>query len=141
LHYYYSFSIKMKSTIIIFDDDAEILQICSIILKSRGFNVVTENSCEQVAKKVLDSGADVILMDNSIPNSGGITATKIIKQTENIKHIPVIFFSANSNVALLSKQAGAEYFLPKPFDISDLEAVVGLAASNSKSVTPHQISQ
>jgi two-component system cell cycle response regulator DivK len=117
----------MKPTIIIFDDDAEILQICAIILKSRGYNVVTENSCEQVVKKVEDSGAGVILMDNSIPNSGGIEATRTIKQTASIKHIPVIFFSANSNIILLSQQAGAEYFLPKPFDISELEAVVSHA--------------
>src|ERR1051326_3565769 len=109
----------MKPTIISFQYEAEILQICAIILKSRGYNVITENSCEEVAKKVEDSGADVILMDNSIPGSGGIEATRMIKRTDSIKHIPVIFFSANSNVALLSEQAGAEYFLPKPFDISE----------------------
>ena len=60
----------MKNTIIIFDDDAEILQICAIILESKGFRVVTANNCDNVAQKIIDAGAHVILMDNSIPQSG-----------------------------------------------------------------------
>lgn len=114
----------MKNTIIIFDDDAEILQICAIILESKGFRVVTANNCDDVAQKIVDSGAHVILMDNSIPQSGGIAATRIIKETEATRHIPVIFFSANFNVETLSQQAGAEYHLAKPFDIAQLEALV-----------------
>lgn len=121
----------MKNTIIIFDDDTEILQICSIILETRGFRVVTESNCEKAAEKILASGAEVILMDNSIPNTGGIAATQEIKATDTIKHIPVIFFSANSNVVTLSKEAGAEYYLAKPFNISDLEELVARALNKS----------
>jgi len=83
----------MKNTIIIFDDDAEILQICAIILESKGFRVVTANNCDDVAQKIIEAGAHVILMDNSIPQSGGIAATRIIKETEGTKHIPVIFLA------------------------------------------------
>ena len=125
----------MKNTIIIFDDDAEILQICAIILESKGFRVVTANNCDDVAQKIIEAGAHVILMDNSIPQSGGIAATRIIKETEGTKHIPVIFFSANFNVETLSQQAGAEYHLAKPFDISQLETLV-LEALKRNSV-PH----
>jgi DNA-binding NtrC family response regulator len=114
----------MKNTIIIFDDDAEILQICAIILESKGFKVVTENNCDDVAQKIVDAGAQVVLMDNSIPQIGGIAATQVIKQTESTKNIPVIFFSANFNVETLSRQAGAEFYLAKPFDISQLETLV-----------------
>jgi DNA-binding NtrC family response regulator len=114
----------MKNTIIIFDDDAEILQICAIILESKGYKVVTANNCDDVARKIMDAGAHVILMDNSIPQDGGIAATQIIKGTEATKNIPVIFFSANFNVETLSQQAGAEYFLAKPFDIAQLEFLV-----------------
>ena len=114
----------MKNTIIIFDDDAEILQICSIILEAKGFRVVTENHCGNVAQKIIDSAAKVVLMDNSIPDTGGIAATKVIKQTDTVKHIPVIFFSANSNVVAMSQQAGADYYLAKPFDINQLEEMV-----------------
>lgn len=119
----------MKKTIIIFDDDSEILQICTIILEAKGFKVVTENNCDNVAQKVAASGADVILMDNSIPQTGGIAATQAIKHHPDTKNVPVIFFSANFNVEILSRQAGAEYFLAKPFNISELEALVTQATA------------
>ena len=72
---------------------------------------------------------DVILMDNWIPGPGGIAATKELKSTPDLQSIPVIFFSANSNVTQLAREAQADYFLQKPFDISELEAIVQVAVS------------
>lgn len=120
----------MQHTVLIFDDDVEILQICTIILEGRGFRVVGESSCKDVVEKVIASQADVVLMDNSIPPIGGIEATRLIRENEATKHIPVVFFSANSHVTLLSQQAGADFCLPKPFDISQLEKVVSQAAAS-----------
>lgn len=122
----------MKNTIIIFDDDAEILQICAIILEARGFKVITCMNCDDIIDRIKSSGAQVILMDNSIPQTGGIAATKLIKETEETRNIPVIFFSANSNVAVMSQQAGAEYYLAKPFDITELEETVSQALSRAE---------
>ncbi|QEC68114.1 response regulator [Panacibacter ginsenosidivorans] len=116
------------SKIMIFDDDKDILDICSIILKAKGYKVFTETSCENVIEKIKACEPKVILMDNKIPETGGIAATRFIKQTESTKNIPVIFFSANTNVAQLSKEAEADYFLQKPFDITELENMIELVA-------------
>jgi DNA-binding NtrC family response regulator len=124
----------MKHTIIIFDDDAEILQICAIILESKGFLVVTEINCENVTDKVINAGAQVVLMDNSIPTIGGIAATQALKESVLTRHIPVIFFSANSHVASLCEEAGADFYLAKPFDISQLEAIVWQALNKDSKV-------
>src|SRR5215213_10266307 len=102
--------------ILIFDDDKDILDICTIILQVKGYQVFTETSCEHVIEKITTRQPKVILMDNKIPETGGIAATRLIKQTASTKNIPVIFFSANTNVAQLSKEATADYFLQKPFD-------------------------
>ena len=64
---------------------------------------------------------DVILMDNWIPDDGGIIATQTLKKQEDLKHIPVIYFSANSDIQLLASHAGAETYLAKPFDLEELE--------------------
>jgi len=50
----------MKNTVIIFDDDAEILQICSLIQEAKGFRIVTENNCENVVEKIIHADAHVI---------------------------------------------------------------------------------
>jgi two-component system cell cycle response regulator DivK len=119
--------------IIIFDDDEDILSICSYILEEQGWEVHTFTDCNNIVEKVLPVLPDVILMDNWIPDAGGIVATQTLKRTEELKHIPVIYFSANSDIQLLASHAGAQTYLAKPFDLEDLERVINnvLAASSN----------
>lgn len=117
----------MNKRVLILDDDLDILQICTIVLKKKGFDVQTLNNSNQVVNQVMDFQPDVILMDNWIPGPGGIEATRLLKLAPETQDIPVIFFSANSNVTQLAREARADYFLQKPFDITELEAIVQMA--------------
>ncbi|MDN5289065.1 MAG: response regulator [Mucilaginibacter sp.] len=110
--------------IIIFDDDEDILSICSYILEEQGWEVHTFTDCNNIIDKVSAVLPDVILMDNWIPDVGGIVATQTLKKAEELKHIPVIYFSANSDIQLLASNAGAQTYLAKPFDLEDLERVI-----------------
>ena len=110
--------------IIIFDDDEDILSICSFILEEQGWVVSAFADCNNIIEKVSDIMPDVILMDNWIPDDGGIIATQKLKQNETLKSIPIIYFSANSDIELLANHAGAESYLAKPFDLEELERVI-----------------
>src|SRR5882762_7081080 len=110
--------------IIIFDDDEDILSICSFILEEQGWEVNAFADCNNIIEKVLAILPDVILMDNWIPDDGGIVATQKLKQNEVLKSIPIIYFSANSDIELLANHAGAETYLAKPFDLEELERVI-----------------
>ena len=117
----------MKKKVIIYDDDADLLEVCSLILGSKGFEVIMKDRCTEIIKDMQQHQPDVILMDNWIPDIGGVKATRLIKESE-FSNVPVIFFSANNNVTELAEEAGADYYLHKPFDISDLEKMVTNAA-------------
>src|ERR1700748_2572537 len=121
----------MNQRVLILDDDLDILQICTIVLKKKGFDVSTMNNSNQVTDLVKNYLPDVILMDNWMPGPGGIEANRTLKQDPPTQDIPVIFFSANSNVSQLAREAQADYFLQKPFDITELEAIVQLAIRES----------
>jgi len=110
--------------IIIFDDDEDILAICTYILEEQGWQVYTFGDCNDIINKVTGIDPEVILMDNWIPDVGGITATKLLKSSDKLKNIPVIYFSANNDIQLLASHAGADNFLAKPFDIDELEKVI-----------------
>lgn len=110
--------------IIIFDDDEDILSICTYILEEQGWDVKTFTNCNNIVDKVSDVAPDVILMDNWIPDEGGIIATQALKNHDTLKNIPVIYFSANSDIQLLADHAGAESYLAKPFDLEELERVI-----------------
>jgi CheY-like chemotaxis protein len=119
----------LKKKVLILDDDLDILQICAIILQKKGFDVKTLNHSNDVWEQVKNYLPDVILMDNWIPGVGGIEATQLLKSDPALQNIPVIFFSANSNVVQLAKEAKADYYLQKPFDIKEMESIVQLAVS------------
>jgi two-component system cell cycle response regulator DivK len=116
--------------IIIFDDDEDILSICSYILEEQGWEVHTFTDCNAITERVSGIHPDVILMDNWIPDAGGIIATQTLKKSESLKNIPVIYFSANSDIQILASHAGAETYLAKPFDLDDLEKVINKVLIN-----------
>ena len=110
--------------IIIFDDDEDILSVCTYVLEEQGWEVHVFTDCNHIVDKVSSVMPDVILMDNWIPDTGGIIATQALKGNDALKHIPVVYFSANSDIQLLAKQAGAEAYLAKPFDLEDMERII-----------------
>jgi|SRR5450432_132968 DNA-binding response OmpR family regulator len=123
---------RMPGRVMIFDDDSDLLEVCSIVLRSKNYEVTGLNKCNDILNEVRAFLPNVILMDNWIPDAGGVNATQQIKNDLSLKSIPVIFFSANDRVQDLAVEAGADFFLQKPFEIEELENVV------SKAITIHR---
>ena len=113
-----------KQTILIFDDDQELLDLCTVILEKKGFTVHTSTTCNNLFEKVNEHKPDVILMDNWIPDIGGVESTILLKSNPETRDIPVVFFSANNDVPALAAKAGADTYITKPFNISDLEETI-----------------
>ena len=113
----------MKKKVLICDDDADILFICSYVFEKQGIEVVTRSHCNNIAEAVKDIRPDIILMDNWIPDSGGIIASQTIKSDNAISHIPIVYFSANNDIQSLAKEAGADAYIAKPFDLEELRKI------------------
>lgn len=114
----------MKKKVLIFDDNIELLELCSLILEAMDLDTRTSMISDHADEQALEYMPDIILMDNWLPGISGIEATKLLKANPGTRHIPVIYFSANNNVEQLARDAGADGFLAKPFDIADLEKIV-----------------
>lgn len=114
----------MEKTILIVDDDVNILELCSIILTECGYQVVISETSHDIIEKVAEVKPDAILMDNWIPDIGGIKATQLLKKHPEFKSIPVIYFSANNDIQTLAEKAGADAVLAKPFDLDELENLI-----------------
>lgn len=114
----------MAHKLMIFDDDKDILAICTFIFKRLGWEVCSSENCNDIIEKVRQERPDVILMDNWIPDEGGIVATRTLKQDEVLRDIPVIYFSANRDVESLAEQAGADDYIKKPFDLKEFENMI-----------------
>jgi len=115
---------EKNKRVFVFDDNAEILELCTIILEDAGFDIKTSSTSNNIIDQVLAYVPDIIFMDNWLPDVGGIDATRALKGHEALKGIPVIYFSANNDVQALATEAGADGYLSKPFDIQELEDII-----------------
>jgi CheY-like chemotaxis protein len=113
-----------KKKILIFDDDAAILEVITIIFEENGYDVKISETSHDILEKVAEYHPDVILMDNWIPKIGGVEATKLLKGSEEFNHIPVIYVTANNDIAALASEAQADDYVSKPFNLDDLEDMV-----------------
>ena len=113
----------MSKKVFIFDDNLEILELCTEILNDLGCEVETSTTTNGVVQQVQQFSPDLIFMDNWLPDISGIEATQLIKSNQDLKAIPVIYFSANSNIAELAAEAGADDFIAKPFDLDQFEEI------------------
>ena len=114
----------MKKCILILDDDPEILLICRILLEKLDYRVETRIRCDNIIKDIREEKPVMVLMDIWIPAMGGEKATKLIKENKATQHIPVILFSANSEIEEIFKRSNANGFLKKPFEIGALVKTV-----------------
>lgn len=114
----------MKKRVLICDDDPDILFICSYIFEKQGCEVNTSTHCNNIIEMVSEIKPDIILMDNWIPDTGGIVASRTLKSHDAFKNIPIVYFSANNDIKTLAQQAGADAFLAKPFDLEELEKII-----------------
>jgi CheY-like chemotaxis protein len=105
--------------ILVADDDQAILDATKLFLEYEGYEVITASDGDTVRKLQTDL-PDIILLDIWLSGADGAEIAHILKQQEYTRRIPIILFSANSNIEALVAKAGADDALVKPFDLLDL---------------------
>ncbi len=111
----------MSKTVYVIDDEKDILEAISIILKDGGYTVITDTQFI-TAKKILDHKPDIILLDLLLIGANGKEICTQIRSQRQGKHVPIILVSAHPETKLqeYSKECQATGYLQKPFDIDVL---------------------
>lgn len=98
-------------------------------LEEQGF-IVFEAENGQVAVEIAArEKPDVILMDLTLPLMDGFTATKLIRQNDELKNVPIIAITAHKENDFRSdaKASGFDAYVTKPIDVNWLkELIAGL---------------
>jgi DNA-binding response OmpR family regulator len=110
--------------ILVFDDDLNMLSIMRYILEEQQWNIMTAEKCNDAINIISNYHPSIILMDNKIPDYGGVYMIRLIKQHQELQHIPVILFSANPDIKDLAREAGADAYLAKPFGLNQLNKII-----------------
>lgn len=112
----------VMGTILIVEDEVELRFILTENLRAAGFRVLEQSDGQQGIDCALQHQPDVIIMDVGLPVMDGIAATRALKANEKTACIPVIMLTAHigSEDVIRGLEAGAQEYLPKPFDLSEL---------------------
>lgn len=101
------------------DDDPGILDAVEAMLEFGGYRVSsTPNGATLL--EIEDDFPDLLLLDIWMPGTDGRDVCKQLKAQENSRKMPIIMISASTELERSAKEAGADDFLEKPFDMDEL---------------------
>jgi two-component system, NtrC family, nitrogen regulation response regulator NtrX len=105
---------SMKATILLVDDEPQILQALSGLLQDEDFEVLTAPDGEAALRKVREELPDLVLLDIALPGKDGLEILKDLKDQHPT--LPVIMLSAYGSVenAVKATRLGAYDFIEKP---------------------------
>lgn len=125
----------MNKKIFLCDDNLVILEALELILSMTDAMVVSESKSSKALNYIINEKPDIFICDLQMP---GLNGESLIKQVRSHKEFDNLFiqcisaFDAGRDIAM---GAGADYFLPKPFEINELLAVVNkVLNSDSKQI-------
>ena len=112
--------------ILVVDDLPVNRELLEDMLVPLGYQVFQAPDGEIALQMVREISPDVILLDIMMPRMDGFEATKRLKQDEETKAIPIVMVTALQAVEdrIKALEAGANDFLSKPVDRSELQATV-----------------
>lgn len=107
----------MAETILIVDDEPEMVEFLETLLTLKGYPTLDAYSGAEGLRKARRQDPDLILLDLSLPDADGLQILKTLRGEEPTAVIPVLVVSGKDNprVRMDSLQAGADAFLLKPF--------------------------
>jgi CheY-like chemotaxis protein len=116
-----------RYTIMLADDDPVALATATEALAGAGFKVVQATDGQRALQEALGRRVDLIVMDVSMPQVGGVEACHCLKAMPKTSKIPVVLTAAKKDPAarmLAERTHGSVRVLRKPFDPDDLVSVV-----------------
>lgn len=111
-------------TILIAEDDLDIMQILKLYLVAEGYNVLTSDNGVTALEMINSNHVDLAILDIMMPEMDGLQLLQKIRQSKNI---PILILSAkgNDNDKILGLNLGADDYLSKPFNPLEVTARVG----------------
>ena len=109
--------------ILVAEDDQVVLDVLRLILEEEGYAV--ESIADEATLRAFPHGyPDLLLLDIWMSGWDGGNLCRELKGEEKTRGIPILLCSANQGGERIAREAGADGFIGKPFDMDDLLAAV-----------------
>jgi DNA-binding response OmpR family regulator len=129
----------MANTILVVDDEKNIVQLARLYLSNEGFRVEEAHNGKQALEKARTVNPDLVVLDLMMPEMDGLTVCKELRKTSNV---PVIVLTARGDDIdkIVGLEIGADDYMTKPFNPRELVARVKAVLRRSQgSVAPEAV--
>ena len=116
----------MKKTVLIADDEPNIVAAIEFLLKQRGYDVHIAQDGGEALRAIERVLPDLIVLDVMMPQTSGYEVCQAIRSRPDWRHIKVVMLSAKGRDAEVNKgmAMGADLYVTKPFSTRDLMAKI-----------------
>jgi DNA-binding response OmpR family regulator len=107
--------VSNQRTVLLVDDDLEIVEATGIRLRAAGYHTLVAHDGQEGIASAVRCRPDAILLDVRMPLLDGFGALAELRRHEDTKQIPIIVLSASVSDQRAALDAGARFFLRKPY--------------------------
>jgi two-component system sensor histidine kinase/response regulator len=107
-----------KPTILLVDDETDLLEITASILEVEGYTVITAESVDIAIERIKSVLPDIIVSDITMPVKTGFDFLTYVRSQSQLQNIPFLFLSAHADIESIKtgKEQGIDDYLTKPVD-------------------------
>ena len=129
-----------SDTVLVVDDDGQILQLVAKFLRASGFHVRTARNGLEMAESLRHGPVDLIVLDLMLPGANGLDLCRDLRRTSTV---PVVMLTAKGDDVdrIIGLEIGADDYLAKPFNPRELLARINavLRRSRSRAAQPEAV--
>lgn len=111
----------VSEKILVIDDEETTVQLISILLERRGYEVIKAYRAEDGLRKAYRTHPDLVLLDIMMPDMDG---WEVCRRLRELSDVPIVFLTARSEIRDVVKglELGADDYVVKPYDNDELIA-------------------
>lgn len=123
-----------KKTIMVVDDNPDIITIVRTILEGKGYKVMSAYSGAELLSSLEKDKPDLVVLDIMMPQMDGLEVLTRLKAAPDTASIPVILLTAKVQYedVLGGYKLGADYYITKPFTSTQLINGINLLLGEAK---------
>ena len=115
----------MSKIVLIVEDYADTRTMMKFLLQRFGYEVIEAADGNEAVASATQHHPDLILMDISLPNMDGLTATQLIRKVDGCGKVPIIAVTAyGSSYYRQAIEAGCDDLINKPLDFNNLQPIL-----------------
>lgn len=112
----------MSETILVIDDDRDLLELLKLKLGKEGFKVCVAPDGKTGVELVKSKEPDLVILDVNMPKMSGLDVCRILRSEEKTKNMPILMLTAKNEEIdrVLGLEFGADDYVSKPFSVREL---------------------